>query len=84
MANVENIMPAPIVNEFLELVRIEVNSRKERLLTDTVKEKLKALGAEVEEDGTTRAAPTSTIRYRPCTNPCAVPTRTRPSIGSAG
>ncbi len=45
-------MPAPIVNEFLELVQIEVNSRKERLLTDLVKDKLLALGATVEEDGT--------------------------------
>lgn len=43
-------MTAPIVKEFLELVRIEAHSRKERLVADVLAEKLRALGALVTED----------------------------------
>ncbi len=41
-----------IVEEFLELVRLEVHSRQERLIADVLKEKLAALGCAVEEDDT--------------------------------
>ncbi|MDR1044338.1 MAG: M20/M25/M40 family metallo-hydrolase [Candidatus Adiutrix sp.] len=41
---------APIVEEFLELVKIESHCRRERALADAVKTKLEALGFTVEED----------------------------------
>lgn len=40
-----------IIEDFLELVRLSVNSRRERLIADAVKNKLTTLGFEVEEDG---------------------------------
>ncbi len=43
-------MTAPIVKDFLELVQIEVHSRRERRIADVLKEKLAALGCAVEED----------------------------------
>lgn len=41
-----------IVKEFLELVRIDVQSRNERRIADVLKNKLTALGLEVTEDDT--------------------------------
>ena len=41
-----------IVEEFLELVRLNVNSRRERFIADVVAAKLRALGLTVEEDNT--------------------------------
>ena len=41
-----------IIEEFLELVQLNVNSRNERLIADVVAAKLKALGLTVEEDAT--------------------------------
>ncbi len=43
-------MRQPIVEEFLELVRIEVNSRRERAMADALCAKLRALGFSVLED----------------------------------
>lgn len=40
-----------LVAEFMELVRIDSLSRKERMMADAVKGKLSALGLEVTEDG---------------------------------
>lgn len=40
-----------VVEEFLELVKIDSVSGKERLVADYLKEKLRALGLEVHEDG---------------------------------
>ncbi|MDR2827092.1 MAG: M20/M25/M40 family metallo-hydrolase [Candidatus Adiutrix intracellularis] len=42
---------APIVEEFLELVALNVGSRRERAMADVLKDKLAALGLIVEEDG---------------------------------
>ena len=41
-----------IIKDFLELTRLEVHSRRERVIADAVKAKLTALGFQVEEDGT--------------------------------
>lgn len=43
-------MQQTIVDEFLELVKIRVGSRRERLIHDVVAAKLKALGFSTEED----------------------------------
>lgn len=45
-----NEMQAQIIQDFLELVRIPVQSRDERLIADNLKAKLKNLGLEVIED----------------------------------
>jgi len=40
----------PIVAEFMELVRLSVNSRQERAMADVLSAKLRAMGFSVEED----------------------------------
>ncbi len=42
----------PIVQEFLELVKLPVHSKDERIIADVVKKKLEEIGFSVVEDGT--------------------------------
>ena len=55
----------PMLKDFYELTALEVYSKKERAICDVMKQKLTALGLEVEEDDTAeKTGPITVISSR--------------------